>query len=150
MKSIITLTICLSMVLIFIGGCKKDGSGSNPHYEALIRGTWELRKTSGSQVIGEQLYPPGNGNILKFIDSRFERYVNGALTQSGQFEIVRNITVNQSVCLEIPTGQFTNQIIYDNNSNGDKVFVQISNNKLTFISGCYSLDAGYRSEYEKY
>jgi hypothetical protein len=87
--------------------------------------------------------------MLKFDNGHYERYENGVLTKSGKFEIVSDNTVNQSVCLEMPNGQFTSRIIYDNDAAIEKVFIQVSNNTLTFISGCYALDGGHSSEYER-
>ena len=136
------------IALLIAGACNKDQAKKSRNDQSSIRGTWELRKTSGGMMPGEQVYAPGNGNMLKFDGGHYERYVNGSLTKAGEYEIVSDKTVGQSVCLEMPVGQFTNRIIYDSNTTSEKVFIQIVNNKLTFISGCYALDGGHSSEYE--
>ncbi len=47
---------------------------------------------------------------------------------------------------DIFNDQFTNLIIYDTSYNAPKIFIQISDNKLTFISGWYASDGRCSSE----
>ena len=149
MNWFVNLKILLIIALTIPGACNKKPAGKSGNYQALIAGTWELRKSSAAMVPGEKVYPLGNGNILKFDNGQYERYVNGALIKTGQYEIVSDNTVDQSVCLEMPDGQFTNRIIYDTDTTGEKIFIQVSMNRLVFISGCYALDGGHSSEYER-
>ncbi len=93
-------------------------------------------------------HPVGNGTILKFTGTTYERYANGQLVKSGQYAIIPDATVEKSVCLVYAKNQFANRIEYDGNSD-EKVFFQVANNKLTFVSGCYALDAGHSSVYER-
>ncbi len=140
MKHIISaLCIC---IFIFFGSCKKETQNNS----SSIVGTWELRQASGQITIN---YPSGNGNILKFTATNYESDTNGVLQKSGQYLIVADPTVEQNVCLVYPPGQFTNRIIYDNDTISHKQFIQISNNKLSIVSGCYSYDGGSTREYEK-
>ena len=92
---------------------------------------------------------PGNGHILKFSKTGYERYESHQLVKKGRYAIVADPTVESSVCLLFPVGQFTNRIVYDNNNAAEKQFLQITGNKLTIVAGCYALDAGHRLEYEK-
>jgi len=149
MERAANLKLFLVIALVIAGACNKDQSKKTGDGDGLIFGTWELRKTSGGMMPGEQVYPRGNGNVLKFEGDHYERYANGNLSKSGQFEIVSDNTVSESVCLVMPDGQFTNRIIYDNDTVSEKVFIQLSNKSLTFISGCYAFDAGHRTEYER-
>jgi hypothetical protein len=145
--SIIVAYLC---ILLISFGCKKDNLEKPVNYKIAVQGSWELRTTSAAMIPGAQAYPPGNGNVLKFNNSRYEKYVNGALTQSGHFAIISDLTAEENVCLVMPAGLYTKRIIYDGNFNGEKTFIQLTgNNKLDFISGCYALDAGHSSEYEK-
>jgi hypothetical protein len=94
-------------------------------------------------------YPPGNGTILKFSDSLYERYENGNLIKSGQYKLIMDTSVEAEVGLVIPPGQFTNRIVYDNDSASDKTFIEVSNNKLTFLSGFFPSDGGSDVSYER-
>ena len=94
-------------------------------------------------------YSEGNGNIIKFSETNYEMYENGQLKKSGPYSVLEDTTVEETVCLVFPDGQFTNRIIYDNDYNASKIFLEISGNKLSFVSGCYAVDAGHRSEYER-
>ena len=149
MNPSVSLKLFVVISLVIATAYNKDHAKKSANYPASIAGTWQLRKTSGGMLPGEQAYPSGNGNILKFDNGHYERYENRILTKTGQFEIVNDNTVNESVCLVMPDGQFTNRIIYDNDTVSEKVFIQVFNNKLTFISGCYALDGGHSSEYER-
>jgi hypothetical protein len=94
-------------------------------------------------------YPAGNGNILKFNDSAFQRFSNNQLIESGIFTLIKDTTFEESVCLVLPAGQFSNRIVYNGKYDSIKVFIQIANNKLTFISGCYALDGGLTKIYQR-
>ena len=144
MKRILFSILLEGLALIQLA-CRKDNINNNNLTLTSIIGSWELNK--------EQLgmlplnYAPGNGNILKFTDSEFQIFANGQLVKSGQYRITRDGTVATETCLVIPTDQYRNRIIYDNNFFETKIFVQVSENKLTFISGCFAFDAGNYKEY---
>jgi hypothetical protein len=149
MKYII-LIISFSTLITFSESCKKNTANKeNSDIPTSIAGSWELRQSSGGMMPGANDYPKGNGNILKFINTNYETYENGRLIKSGQYFIIRDTTVEANVCLVLPAGRYTNRIIYDSSYNTTKEFIEISNNKLTFISGCYAYDAGHSSEYER-
>ncbi len=135
-------SFCLGTLLLFIVSCKKESNAISNS----IQGSWELRQTSGMLLT---LYSPGNGHIIKFTADNYEITLNGQITQSGRYSIVQDATAASATCLVIPSGQYTNRIIYDNNITSEKVFIQISGNKLIFLSGCFAYDAGSSSEYAR-
>lgn len=128
--------------------CAKDNFERNASYEAQIKGTWELRKKAGGMMVGEQLYAPGNGNILQFGDSnRYQIYADGVLQKRGKFEIVYDDAAEKSLCLVLPAGQFNSRLRYDRDDN--KLFIRLKPNELFIISGCYSRDTGKSALYER-
>lgn len=148
MKHIVVLSICLCISIIFWAGCKKNQRQDKEVASSII-GNWELRKTTAAMNPVARTYSAGNGNLLKFIDNRYEKYVNGVLDKSGTYVIVDDATVEQSICLEIPADQYTHRIVYDNDNTAPKEFIEIINNTLYFISGCYAVDAGHTAEFQK-
>ena len=146
MKQFILL---VSFIVMFISqGCEKSDNNKAPFSDSLV-GSWELRHTSAAMNPQVGTPPPGNGHILKFTSTGYERYEAHQLVKAGQYEVIPDPTVESSVCLLFPVGQFTNRIEYDKNSAAEKQFIHIFGNKLVFVSGCYALDGGYRLEYEK-
>jgi hypothetical protein len=145
MKQAKTLLLIASCI-VFLGSCKKNASKDGD--ETTIIGIWELRQTSAAMVPGAVNYAAGNGNRLEFTATTYKIYTNGQLTKSGNYNIVSDSTVQKSVCLVFPAGQFTSRIVYDGD-NSRKEFIEPDGNKLTFVEGCYALDAGHQSLYEK-
>ncbi|MEI9908923.1 MAG: hypothetical protein WDO71_04200 [Bacteroidota bacterium] len=141
MKKIVVF-FCFGILLLFIISCKKE----TRVVSISIEGSWELRQTNGMLSI---TYPPGNGHIIKFNSGNYERSLNGQITQSGRYRIVQDTTVSSATCLVIPAGQYTHRIIYDNNMASEKVFIEFSANKLTFLSGCFAYDAGSFADYAR-
>jgi len=142
MKKIL-VSVCLGASLLLIFGCKKE----NNLISNSLQGLWELRQTSGMLTT---IYPHGNGHTIKFSGNSFEISSNGQTTQSGQYEIKRDLTAGSETCLVIPAGQYTNRIVYHNNTtNQKKIFLQILDNKLILLSGCFAIDAGSSNEYAR-
>jgi hypothetical protein len=127
-------------------GCNRDHDQCLEENTKSIEGLWELRKASSMLTID---YPPGNGRTIKFSGTKYEMRENGRVTQSGEFSIVVDATASQSTCLNLAAGQYTNRIIYDNNTNAQKLFFQLAVDKLTFISGCFAVDAGVALDYDR-
>lgn len=137
---------CVFILFLFIvfGSCdKKSHEGCFEENPKSIEGLWELRKTS-SMLVSD--YPPGNGRTIRFTGNKYEMRENGQITQSGKFSIINDRSASESTCLTIAEGQYSNKIIYDNNSN-KKVFLQLTGDTLTFISGCFAVDAGVALTY---
>ncbi|MEI9810080.1 MAG: hypothetical protein WDO16_20655 [Bacteroidota bacterium] len=139
MKQLAVL-FCLACLLLFTNGCEKDKSA----LPGSMEGVWELRQAKGMATIN---YPPGNGNTIKFSGDHYEMSANGQVVKSGTFTIIPDATVSASTCIEINNGWYSNRIVYDNDMTGSKVFIEVSLNKLNFISGCFALDAGAVTEY---
>ncbi|MEJ7823103.1 MAG: hypothetical protein WKF85_12325 [Chitinophagaceae bacterium] len=146
MKNFI-VAICIGAIIIFFESCKNDIPKSDINNSSIIS-TWELRRTQGGMSPVKD-YPPGNGTILKFSDSSYERYENGSLIKSGYYKLIRDTSVGMEVGLVIPSGQFTNKIVYDSDSASRKTFIEVSINKLTFLSGFFPSDGGSDVSYER-
>ena len=137
--------LVLLAIITFSQGCTKD----TEVYSNTIIGRWELRTTSAAMLPAGSTYPPGNGNIFEFSNDTYQQYNNGVPVKSGSYRIVTDNTAEKSLCLLVKEGEFTKRIIFDNDLSGDKIFVYFLNNRLNFISGCYALDAGHTSGYER-
>jgi len=140
MKQLASL-FCL-LILLFSNGCKKEINSS----VARLEGVWELRSVV---AMLSSTYPPGNGHIISFTGNKYEITDNGQLTRSGEFEIIEDRTASTSTCSSIRAGKYTSRIIYDNNINTGTTFFELSGNKLTIIYGCFAVDTGISSEYER-
>ena len=134
-----------TVILLVNTGCKKENKNDNEN-SAGLEGVWELR-SSRSMLIST--YPPGNGHLISFKGNKYEIRDNGQLTRSGEFRVIEDLTVVESTCLNIPDGKYTNRIVYDNNMNATRTFYDLSDNKLTIISGCFAVDARSSLEYER-
>lgn len=141
--------VFLGVAIVLMAGCKKNDS-PKPLFPGSIEGTWELRQTSAiTNSPNVSVLPPGNGHILKFGDTDYEKYEAGQLVKKGEYAIVPDPTVESSVCLLFPIDQFTHRIVYDNDNNSEKQFMQFIGNRLVIEAGCYASDGGHRMEYEK-
>jgi hypothetical protein len=139
----ILFLICLASFAIT--SCKKNDTKIVE--SSSIIGTWELRQVRGN--LPPQNFAPGNGNTIVFTDKTYKNYSNGQLVRSGTYDLVADPTASQNTCLVIENGQYTQRIIQDGNTNLPKMFIQISNNQLTFLSGCFALDAGSGTDYAR-
>ena len=90
----------------------------------------------------------GEWDILKFGNSENLVFSNNQLIKSGVYTIDEDASAESEVCMEVPTDDFRNWIIYDNDYS-NKVFIQISNNKLIFLAGCFASDAGTCKKYTR-
>jgi hypothetical protein len=142
MKKILIFCVLIAAVAGINTGCKKESNTT-----ISIKGKWELRQISGMLSTN---YTPGNGAIVKFTSTGYERYQNSQLTESGTYVLVPDNTASSSTCLTLPAGHYTSRIEYSNpQPSGEKVFVDLVDNKLYFISGCYAYDGGSTAQYEK-
>jgi len=143
MKRPVTLLFCLICMFTFTISCKKETVKTKEDLEAV----WELRKISGSWLT--QTYQPGSGNDISFAGAVYQIRENGQVVESGEFEIVNDATAGESTCLNIESGKYTQRIDFNNARYPQKIFLELSGNKLTLLSGCFALDAGSRREYER-
>jgi hypothetical protein len=144
MKLFSTL-ICTSVVTIFLLSCNKDGKDKLTPSD--LAGEWELEQTSSD--VPTKTFPPGSGNLVKFTKTNYQFYTNGSLVKSGQYILVSDTTVAQNTCQEIEPGKFTRRIVYDNNYDSQKAFIDIIDGKLNFTGGCFSTDGGFLSIYRR-
>ena len=82
MKYLVVI-ICLAGITVFFDSCKRSGGRSDITNFPSILGTWELKQAQNGMIPTTD-YAPGNGNILKFSDSVYEKYTNGNLSKKGQ------------------------------------------------------------------
>jgi hypothetical protein len=136
----------VALITVFLG-CNKDVADTAT--STSIVGSWELRQTSAAMLPTPSTYPVGNGTILKFTDSTYESYDKGTLVKSGNYTVVEDSTFEENVCMVQQPGMFRHRIIYDGNTTATKQFIQVISNKLIFMSGCYAVDAGTNTQYEK-
>ena len=141
-----SILVLFGLILFFLTGCTKDST--NTINNTSIIGTWELKQEQGGMMPAID-YPQGSGNLLKISGSEYQKYNNNNLVKSGHFTIVEDATVEKEVGLVIPAGQFNHRIVFDNNLSAPKIFIQISNNKLTMLSGYFPLDGGSSVVYQK-
>jgi len=139
MRKVVLIVVTIVSV-IFLTSCKKE----NSNISTSIKGTWELIKIESDRIIN---YQPGNGNKLVFTDSSYEVYLNNQRVKNGSYTLIKDPLAEKEVCLVVPANQFTERIVYDNGYNAQKIFVQISNNTLTLLTGCFAIDAGSKSIY---
>ena len=140
--------VCLAGITVFFDSCKRSDGRKGTANSTSFLGTWELRQAQHGMTPTKD-FAPGNGNILKFSDSGYEKYANGNLLKKGNYSILNDSSVMAEVGLVIPPGEFTNRIIFDNDFTSPKTFIQVSNNNLIFLSGFFPVDGGSRELYEK-
>lgn len=135
--------IMLLAASTLLPGCKKDD-----RFTSSLQGSWELRKEQ-SGMTPTINYSAGNGSRLVFSETNYQTFVNGQLSNSGTYSIVQDPSAESEVCLVIPPGQFKNRIIFDSDTTASKIFIQISNDTLTVLKGCFAVDAGSSKQYVK-
>jgi len=136
------LLLCVSILTIF-SACKK---GIHNNSNSIV-GAWELRKVTANLSAD---YPSGSGIILKFSDTTYQSYSNGLFQKSGHYLIIGDTTIGLNSCDSYSASQFSNRIIYDNDTSSNKQFIQISNNVLSiFSAGCPAIDGGALYKYER-
>ena len=150
MKFIKTVSI-LIIALIILNSCKKSSSTIS---NTSIVGNWELRQSYGD--IGTVNYPAGNNSTFKFASSTYfisdtthSFIFHGSHPQTGFYKIINDNSAAASTGILISAGQFTNRIIFDNDTASEKIFIQITNNTLEFLSGPFPVDGGYKLTYQK-
>jgi hypothetical protein len=137
----------LAVFMLFAIGCKKESNSKiNKVQTSTLQGSWELRKQSGMLIIN---YPPGNGQTISFSQNTYQKKKDGQVIEQGDFDIIADATVAEETCLTIPAGTYEGRIIFSGDNTGRKYFVQINNDTLNIISGCFAIDGGSISEHKK-
>jgi hypothetical protein len=135
--------IVIGLLMTTWFACKKDHDQPSNDLE----GYWELTQTIGNMPTVS--YPAGNGNLLVIKDNKYAYYTNGQTVKSGTFTTVEDGSVQENVCLVIPKDQFTRRIVYDTTYSKPKTFYDISEGKLSFVSGCFASDGGHKEDYRR-
>ncbi|HEY8661645.1 MAG TPA: hypothetical protein VFF80_02610 [Bacillota bacterium] len=112
------------LVTLILFSCKKEKTQQSQS----IVGTWELRTGFNGQG-GATNYPKGNGRILKFTATSYQIYSNGQILKSGTYELVKD----SSYIL----GKTAQRIIYDNEQNSVRSFVEVVSATLTLTLDAY-------------
>jgi hypothetical protein len=116
--------LIIILLPLFIISCKKEKTSVSPS----IIGTWELRTGYGGWS-GITNYPPGNGRYLKFYESTFEIDTNGVFVNSGTYRLVRDKFYL--------TGEMGYRIIYNDEDNSVRTFVNVSHDSLSLSMDAY-------------
>lgn len=130
----------ISILTILFFGCKKD----NASFIDNLQGQWELRRASGMLTTD---YPAGNGKILKFSGNICESFQHEELIDRGSYEIIPDKTVSVSTCMVFEEGIYNKRILFHKASTNQKTFIRLSGDTLSFVSGCFAIDAGSESKY---
>lgn len=135
------MRVLFFLMAMFLLSCKKDNSSSSTS----VVGEWELLRVVGSRPL--ITYPSGNGNVLKFTNTNYQAFESGQLTKSGTYSIIEDGSVEASVCLVVPQDKYRQRLIFDNDYGAPKKFIQITNDTLSVLSGCFAIDGGSNTEY---
>lgn len=130
-------TCCVALILVS-ASCKKNTKSSSQ----TLLGTWELRAAQSSMMPNTS-YPPGNGNLLTFTDHSYSIAKGGQTVKTGNYTVAEDHSFN---ALVVPAGQFIYRIDYQDSVH-QKVFFQINDDTLTFLSGIFALDSGVKLQY---
>lgn len=154
--SIMKNYLFLSIIILVVSACEKKeakNSVGKKQNEFGVTGTWELRQLSGQ--IGTKQFAVGNGITITFTDNayagsgkEFGIFGRNNFPLNGNFEIVEDSSVKESVGLEIPAGEFRRRFVL-NSDTTEKFFFHIKGNQLRILSGYFPLDSGVELVYEK-
>lgn len=136
-----------SFILVVIVGLIATGCRKNGRQNTSLYGTWELRGVQ-SGMIPYQTFAPGNGNTLSFSQTTYQKTQNNTIVQQGDYTVVNDKSVQQTVGLAEPSGQYQQRIQFNNLPN-PKTFFQIEGNQLKLLSGFFPVDGGSYLVYEK-
>jgi len=111
--------ILVLLILPLLIACKKKDTEVDM---VSIIGKWEL-KTSISGSTGQKTdYSSGNGNIFVFAKSNYQNYSDQKLIKSGTYKVVKGISMITNV--------MGNRIIYDNETDAVRVFIDTHDGNL--------------------
>ena len=138
MKKLFTL-ILISVATLSLS-CKKEKETIITPKDFL--GSWEKRSSVGGMLVPVTPpdFSPGNGNILKFTETNYERLSKGQPAIKGTYKLIRE-EFEQS-------GNMKYRIIYDGDTGDIKEFVEIVDGKLKVYHGTIAAD-GTESLYQK-
>ncbi|MFC0515099.1 hypothetical protein ACFFGT_12850 [Mucilaginibacter angelicae] len=123
-------------VLAVLLSCKKD---KTPNNDQLI-GKWEYRGTGGCECVPPKdpnSVKPGNGNIITFTSTTYQRFNKDTLIKSGTYRTRRYDDAHE-------------QIMYDNDTSSNSIlFFRVDGKILTFYGTVPLVVDGPEYKYEK-
>ena len=148
------LIVGLFSIYLFIAACNKEEAIEQTEQKTIVGkvhlpaivGTWELRHIAG---MAQRNYAKGNGNIIVFTDSTYQRFMDGIMYNSGRYLLVKDTTASKTTGTGVPAGKFTHQIIFQNSLSSFSTFIEVDDKTLMLLSGYFPLDSGSLSTYEK-
>ena len=125
-----------ALMLLSFASCKKDDVTDTLRDK--LEGSWELR--SRTSMSGQLMYPPGNGEILKFYrNGMYERKMHDIIAATANYDI----NIRQDCFPRETNFAFTSS----ESSSGLPAYVSIKGDTLFFSSpNCYAdgLDTYYQ------
>jgi hypothetical protein len=138
MKKLFTLML-ISVATLSLS-CKKEKETTITPKDLL--GSWEMRSFVGGYQdvsVPPMTYPPGNGNILRFTETNYEKLSKGRPSVTGTYELKLE---------KFQAGKLMSRIIYDGKTDDTEQFVEIVDGKLKVYFGIIAAD-GTESLYQK-
>ena len=133
MKTLRPLLVLL-IALFTVSACKKEKEESD---DLRLVGEWEIRSSVGGLSPSTQ-FPEGNGRILKFSETGYQRLENGQVIKSGTYEIIEE---------KFWAGNY--RIVFDGDLTGLTQYIRISKDQLTIYSGAPIALDGLETVYER-
>lgn len=153
MKKYLYLSVIILLIFFACAKIESKNSALKNQTDSRISGTWELRQLTGQ--IGTKQFPAGNGNTITFsgneytgTGAEFGIFGRNNFPFKGDYEIVEDSSVKESVGLEIPADEFRQRFVL-NSDTTEKFFFHIKGNQLRIMSGYFPLDSGVELVYEK-
>lgn len=129
------------LLIIISCSCKKQN-----HLKNELMGTWELRSI---RAMAPTTYTPGKGNTIVFLKSNYQKFENHMLVKTGTYRVVQDQSVSHTVGLHFAEGEYEHRIIFDNDLDAEKSYINIKDGKMGILSGYFPLDGGIEYNYEK-
>ena len=141
------IVLCVLWVAMCCLSCQKANENKkNP--VTFLEGKWELRKVQAG-MSPEVNFKPGNGTRLEFKDSTYKRFEKGILSMTGHYSLVADNTAMQETGLVLTPGEFDKRVIFDKDDTSSKIFLNISGEELTLLSGFFPVDGGTKTIYSR-
>ena len=124
-----TFILFVFVATALLAGCKKEKALP----QSLI-GKWEERHVSGGQAQVPNTSPntkAGNGYIIEFSETGFQRSQNGEITSQGTYKLMKDsVNIDGTI--------YNDALLFNNESL--KRYVKVSGNKLMISIGSIAFD----------
>lgn len=135
---------CILFLLFCAAGCKKSDTAIAVDS---IQGKWEIRAIQAGMT-PTLIYEAGNGHYLLFEGNNYKEIKSGATILTGTYTVRKESTSIEGCPNSSPQPVMT-KMIWSPSVGGREPFFYFDGNRLKFISGCFALDGGIFSEWEK-